>query len=103
MKGIMMLAGTFVAMLMLTALAPSASETTGAPALQPVNSAALRAVAYQEQTGNLTIQFADGRIYVYAKVPPEIHAGLMTTPWKGGYFNRNIRRRFSARPVAPVE
>jgi hypothetical protein len=67
-----------------------------------VESNSLRSIGYDAATRVLEIEFCSGRVYSYAGVPPELHAWLMRTPSKGGYFNRMIRDRFAMRDVTPA-
>ena len=115
MKSLTIMVVLFVGLLAVSGLTsalsgPQASEPgvagggrEGIPALTPVQSAAMRALSYQTETRQLTVQFADGRIYVYRDVPAEVYAGLVRTPHKGGYFSRFIRGRYPARRVADPE
>ena len=57
-----------------------------------VNSSNLRAVGYNPQTGTLTIQFRNNRIYEYFNVPQHIFDGLLTAPSKGRYHHKYIKR-----------
>jgi KTSC domain-containing protein len=57
-----------------------------------VNSSAIHSVGYDPPTEILEIEFQDGTIYQYAKVPETVHAELMSAESKGRYFEDNIKR-----------
>lgn len=57
----------------------------------PVLSSAMRSVGYSESRLVLEIEFTNGAVYQYYDVPKELHAGLMTAPSHGRYFNQQIR------------
>jgi hypothetical protein len=59
-----------------------------------VESATLRAVAYDEGRGILQVEFRTRAIYHYFGVPAAVYETLLGAPSKGSYFNRAIRGRF---------
>lgn len=61
---------------------------------EEVDSTAIEAIAYEQETRTLTLKFRSQRTYSYADVPPELHAWLMKSPGKGGLFNRLVRDKF---------
>jgi hypothetical protein len=60
----------------------------------PIESTALRTVAYDAATQHLEVEFRDRSAYRFIGVPAELHAALLTSSSKGGFFNRRIRRCF---------
>lgn len=60
----------------------------------PVNSAHLRSVGYEPESGTLQIEFTDRGVYNFLRVPPDVHACLMAAPSKGGFFKGNIKKAF---------
>jgi hypothetical protein len=58
----------------------------------PVISSCLRSVGFDESSVTLEIEFIDGGIYQYSRVPDKVHASLMSAASKGSYFDRNIRK-----------
>lgn len=56
-----------------------------------INSTALEAGSYDEETQELTINFHSGASAVYTSVPNEVILELEVTPSQGRYFNQNIR------------
>ena len=58
---------------------------------EPVNSAAIETVTYDEWSRHLDIALATGRIYRYFDVPPEVYAELMDADSKGRFYNERIR------------
>ena len=65
------------------------------PQFTPVKSKNILGVAYDAPTQTLSIQFADQSVYVYDHVPPQVHAELMASESKGGFFHSKIRGQFT--------
>jgi hypothetical protein len=61
--------------------------------LVPVISSNLAAIGYDEISGEMQIQFLNGRIYSYQNVPPDVYMGLVNAPSKGQYFGAMIRNQ----------
>ena len=59
-----------------------------------VESAALRALVYDDVRGILQLEFRTRAIYHYFGVPAAVYETLLSAPSKGSYFNRVIRGRF---------
>ncbi|MEH6308256.1 KTSC domain-containing protein [Olivibacter sp. CPCC 100613] len=51
-------------------------------------------VYYNADTEVLQILFTTGLLYFYYDVPPAIYEGLIHSPSKGSFFNKNIRGRY---------
>ena len=68
-------------------------------------SRAIRTYAYDETRNELTIVFASGRAYVYALVPPAVHAAFAASRSKGTFHNTHLRDRYPFRKIkaAPEE
>ncbi|MET3666515.1 KTSC domain-containing protein [Caulobacter sp. 1776] len=64
-------------------------------------SSVIKTFAYDSQRQVLTITFVSGRAYAYQDVPAGVADGLRLAFAKGQYFNRAIRDRFDAKPLAP--
>lgn len=56
-----------------------------------VESAALAAIAYDESTGRLRLEFRSRAVYDYFGVPVEVHRALLRAPSIGACFNKVIR------------
>lgn len=73
----------------------------------PVASAALAAVGYDVETGELEIEFRTGRVYRYSGVPASVHAWLLRTRNKGVFVAHHLSGRYGERSVAdsrtPIE
>ena len=69
------------------------------PPLVPVQSSHLKGVAYNERTGDMTVQFKDGGVYSYHGVPSNIHGELMGAPSKGKFFRQAVKGRFRTTPL----
>jgi hypothetical protein len=63
--------------------------------LVSVISSNLMAMGYDPNSGELQVQFRNGRIYSYQGVPPEIYDALINAPSKGTYFGYYIRRIYA--------
>jgi hypothetical protein len=59
-----------------------------------VISSAMMAVGYQPNTGQMRIQFQQGRSYDFFGVPKHVYDGLMSATSKGTYYNDHIRDRY---------
>ena len=68
---------------------------------QPVHSHALAAIGYSKRLHALEVEFVNGAIYRYNKVPPEIYRDLLGAPSKTQFYDANIRGRFPSVHVKP--
>jgi len=66
----------------------------------PLSSAALAAVGYDSETGELEIEFRTGRIYRYSGVPSSVHAWLLRARNKGVYVAHHLSGRYGEQSVA---
>jgi hypothetical protein len=57
----------------------------------PVISTNLHSVGYDASSQLLTIEFRNGSIYEYERVPLKVHADLMKAKSHGKYFHGSIR------------
>jgi hypothetical protein len=64
-----------------------------------VNSDKIRSVGYEIGSQVLEIEFSDGRIVQYSRVPPEVHRRLMAAPTTVSYFRDHIEEEYTARRV----
>jgi hypothetical protein len=62
-------------------------------------SVAIRALSFDAQRSELTVTFATGRVYVYAKVPEFTYHRFARAGSKGRFFNAEIRDRFRFREL----
>lgn len=60
--------------------------------LTPVSSSNLRAVGYDPDREELTIQFHDSGVYTYINVPKHIYDGLMSASSKGSYHHQYVKK-----------
>lgn len=63
--------------------------------LKPVRSSTLRAVAYDEASRTLFVQFRSSATYEYRDVPPETYAALLAARSVGSFFTKRVRDQFS--------
>jgi hypothetical protein len=61
------------------------------PALTPVASSNLAGVGYDSAAGQLFVQFNNGTLYCYYRVPVAVYQGLMAAWSHGQYFNYYVR------------
>jgi hypothetical protein len=59
-----------------------------------LDSAILAAVAYDDSSKQLELDFSDGTRYVYSGVAATIYRDLLGAVSKGTFFNRYIRNHF---------
>ncbi|WP_299810412.1 KTSC domain-containing protein [Tardiphaga sp.] len=62
-------------------------------------SSAIRHLAYDAATRELTVTFVSGRRYAYADVAPEMFTAISTTPSQGTFFNAHIRDAYAYREL----
>jgi hypothetical protein len=62
----------------------------------PLNSSALRGVAYDPFTAQMLIWFHDRGPYTFYRVPRVIFEGLLDASSHGSYYHQNIRGRYTA-------
>lgn len=65
----------------------------------PVRSSNIASVGYDATSATLEIQFNDGALYQYARVPEQHYRGLIGSGSVGGYFHRYIKRSYRYRQV----
>lgn len=68
--------------------------------MRPVTSSSLRRVGYVPVSRMLRIEFIDGSVWDYLRVPSSEYAGLMNTGSHGKYFHAHIKGRYFCRKVA---
>lgn len=62
--------------------------------LETVESDAIHAIGYDDETSVLEIIFNSGAIYQYRNVPRQVFKELMRAESKGNFFQNNIRGEF---------
>jgi len=60
----------------------------------PVTSSNLKSVGFDSNV--LEIEFQNGGIYQYLRVPEDIYQDLLSAPSKGRFFNMSIKGRYKA-------
>jgi len=55
-------------------------------------------VAYDDESREMEVAFADGQLYVYFGVPKEVFQGFKSAGSAGSYFHRQVRNRYRYRP-----
>ncbi len=63
----------------------------------PVESSNIKSIGHNFLTKNLEIEFKDGNIYRYKKVPRSVFRDIMESESKGKYFFKNVRFDFPYR------
>lgn len=69
--------------------------TTVAETVQFPGSSNLASATYDPDVENLTVEFQDGRSYVYYNVPASVYRGLTLAGSAGAFFHRNVRQRYA--------
>lgn len=64
-----------------------------------VSSDKIRSVGYDAAAAVLEIEFSDGRIVQYSRVPSEVYRRLMAAPTIVSYFRDNIEDEYTARRI----
>ncbi len=62
---------------------------------QSVKSSNLASIGYNTDSQTLEVEFLNGSIYHYFKVPADIFENLMSANSHGTYFSANIRGKYS--------
>jgi hypothetical protein len=66
---------------------------------RPINSRAIRSVAYDPQLLVLEIEFANRGIYQYDRVPPATYEEFCAAASKGTFVNQRIKPHFECREI----
>jgi hypothetical protein len=61
--------------------------------MQPVTSAAMKAVGHDPASNTLWVQFPSGKHYSYPDVSAGEHSALMSAPSLGKHFNQHHARK----------
>lgn len=64
-----------------------------------VNSSKIRAVGYDEKQLLLEVELANGQVWQYTKVSPEVHRRFMAAPNASTFFDDRIAEEFSGRKL----
>jgi hypothetical protein len=64
-----------------------------------VNSSRLRSVGYDEKSEILEIELANGQVWQYSKVSPEVHRRFMAAPNPTSFYDDKIAEEYSSRRV----
>ena len=69
------------------------------PEMIPINSSSIQAVAYDEASCELLVEFREFGKYVYLGVPPVVYQNFLSAPSKGRFLNEVIRGTYRYRKV----
>jgi len=61
---------------------------------QRVSSSLITSAGYDPRTHTLALEFRQGSLYHYLKVPEKVFEELMSAPSKGRYFHTRIKNRY---------
>jgi hypothetical protein len=64
-----------------------------------VNADRIRSVGYDGANQLLELEFSDGRVNQYSRVPLEVHRRLMAAPTMVSYFRDNIEDEYTVRRI----
>ena len=67
---------------------------------EPVSSSMIAAIAYDEETETLEVEFASGAIYRYRGIRQDAFEDFRAAPSKGRFFNAQIRDAYPWEKVA---
>ena len=70
---------------------------------EPVKSSYIDAIAYNEKSKELRVQFSSGATWKYFDVPQAIHVSLLLAESTGRYFGKEVRGVFSGRKLEAEE
>ncbi len=62
-------------------------------------SSVIRNFAYNVVTRELVVTFATGRVYAYAKVPPDIVNAFRNSASRGRFFSQEIRDSYDCQEI----
>lgn len=63
----------------------------------PVDSKHFKSIGYEPAARVLEVEFADGSVYQFRKVPPITYVTMTYSPSIDHYFDKHIRGRFPSR------
>lgn len=66
---------------------------------QQVASSHIEALAYDEDSGVLSVRFTDGSEYEYDDVSSSLYEAFLAYPSKGHFFKQNVRGAYEHRRV----
>ena len=66
---------------------------------RPVDSTNLLSVGYDSADGILEVEFRNGRVYEYYRVPEAIYERLLTERSPGEFFSQHIKDQYRFRRV----
>lgn len=69
----------------------------------PVESRAIASLGYDEATEVLEIEYRNGAVYRYLRVPASVYAWLQRTPNKGAFVARMVANDYAFEEQGPPE
>lgn len=69
---------------------------------KPLKSSKLRAAGYDERLRTMEIEFANGDVWEYKAVSPELFRQLMASPSPNSFFEDKIEEAFSGKRIGKV-
>lgn len=67
--------------------------------MRAVSSKIISEIGYDEDQFTLAVKFANGGLYHYDDVSPEVYSDLISAPSVGGYFLKEIKAKYAAHKV----
>ncbi len=64
-----------------------------------VNSSKLRSVGYDERSQTLEVELANGQVWQYPKVYPEVYRRFMAAPNPASFYDDKIAEDYTGRRV----
>ncbi len=66
---------------------------------EAVSSSNIRSIGYDAQAMILEVEFHDGSVYQYYRVPQSVYKGLMSAESKGSYLHAHVKSYYSYKRV----
>lgn len=58
----------------------------------PVESSNIASIGHNPYTGTMEVEFVNGRVYQYSKVPRQVYKDFLDADSHGKYFDREIKK-----------
>lgn len=79
---------------------PQGRRAPALDGLEPIEGSSLfQGYAYDQASGRLTVQMANGERYAYADVPIEVATAFAGAQSKGAFYGQKIRDRYASSKV----
>jgi hypothetical protein len=76
-------------------MAITKEEIKGTKIICEIKSSNLKKATYDTETHDLIIEFNNGLLYEYQKVPHEVFVAMRRSESQGSFFSKNIGKKFN--------